>query len=63
VEQEMTRQDQFKQELFELLRKYKVEMCIEDDNINFFSYSEFDSEFNEVAETIDLHVRWTNGKE
>jgi hypothetical protein len=59
----MTRQDQFKQELFELLRKYKVEMCIEDDNINFFSYSEFDSEFNEVAEMIDLHVRWANGKE
>ena len=59
----MTRQDQFKQELFELLRKYKVEMCIEDDNINFFSYSEFDSEYNETAEMIDLHVRWANGKE
>jgi hypothetical protein len=59
----MNRQDEFKAELFDLLRRYKVEMSIDDDFINFFSYSQQDSEGNEIGSMINLHFRWTNGKE
>lgn len=58
----MTRQEQFKQELFELLRKYKVEMSVV--GINFWSYTQYDAEHPEEGGPIDLTVgTWENGKE
>jgi hypothetical protein len=73
----MTRQEQFKAELFELFRKYKVEMSVEEERgqydtvasgINFYSYSQFDSFSWESrtaeSEIIDLTVgKWCDGKE
>lgn len=60
----MTRQEQFKEELFDLLRRYKVEMSIEDDEINFWSYTQHDGEGNEIGGHINLTVgKWENGKE
>ena len=67
----MTRQDEFKAELFDLLRRYKVEMSVveESDNwsatgINFWSYTQHDGEGNEIGSMIDLTVgRWENGEE
>lgn len=69
----MTRQEQFKQELFALLRKYDVEMSVEEDTsgysfvatgVNFFGYAKWDENHNEVAETINLTLgTWENGKE
>ena len=63
----MTRQEQFKAELFELFRKYKVEMSVVEEvggyapevvGINFWSTS------HPPAEMIDLTVgTWENGKE
>ena len=59
----MTRQDEFKAELFDLLRRYKVTMTIENDEINFFSYTQYDGEGNEIGSMINLNFRWENGKE
>lgn len=59
----MTRQDEFKAELFDLLRRYKVEMSIDDDFINFWSYTQHDGEGNELGSMINLNFRWENGKE
>jgi hypothetical protein len=59
----MTRQDEFKAELFDLLRRYKVEMSIDDDFINFWSYTQHDGEGNEIGSMINLNFRWENGKE
>jgi len=59
----MTRQDEFKAELFDLLRLYKVEMSIDDDFINFWSYTQYDGEGNEIGSMINLNFRWENGKE
>lgn len=56
----MTRQDQFKEELFALLRKYKTEMTVEEKDgcdgpyavgINFYSWS--------IEETE--HIDFTTG--
>jgi len=59
----MTRQEEFKAELFDLLRRYKVEMSIDDDFINFWSYTQHDGEGNEIGSMINLNFRWENGKE
>jgi hypothetical protein len=68
----MSRQEQFKQELFELLRRYKVEMVRAVDDhygkpgggINFWSYTQYDADGNVVADKIDLRLgSWENGKE
>jgi len=62
----MTRQEQFKAELFDLFRRYKVEMTVEEERgqydtvatgINFYSYSQF-----AAREIIDLTVgKWCDG--
>lgn len=66
----MTRQDEFKAELFDLLRRYKVEMSVVEDygrqpkGINFFSYTQYDGEGSVVGDIIDLTVgTWEDGKE
>jgi hypothetical protein len=69
----MTRQEQFKAELFELFRKYKVEMSVVEEvggyapevvGINFWSYAWHDTEHPEEGGQIDLTVgTWENGKE
>jgi hypothetical protein len=69
----MTRQDEFKQELFALFRKYKVEMHVIEnvynywnyvDGVNFFSYTQYDEDGNEIAAMIDLTLgTWENGEE
>ena len=69
----MTRQDEFKEELFDLLRRYKVEMSVVEEvggyalevvGINFWSYTQHDGEGNEIGGMIDLTVgKWENGKE
>lgn len=56
------RQEQFKKELFDLLRRYKVEMSVEYDyggdakGINFWSYTQYDDKGNEISDMIDLTV-------
>ena len=69
----MTRQDEFKAELFDLLRRYKVEMSVVEEcsgynwsatGINFWSYTQHDGEGNEIGSMIDLTVgRSENGEE
>jgi hypothetical protein len=69
----MTRQEQFKAELFDLLRRYKVEMSVVEEvggyapevvGINFWSYAWHDTEHPEEGGQIDLTVgKWENGKE
>ena len=68
----MTRQEQFKAELFELFLKYEVEMSVVEntrcgpiaEGINFWSYAKYDSEHNMIADVIDLTVgMFENGKE
>lgn len=66
-----TRQDQFKAELLELLRKYDVEITAEEDSrgyetycsgISFYSNAKFEN-FECVRETIDFTTgRWIDGK-
>ena len=58
----MSRQDEFRAELFDLLRRYKVEMSIDDDFINFWSYTQYDQQGNERGEMINLNFRWANGE-
>ena len=62
-ERKMTRQEEFKQRLFALLREYNVTMSVEDDQIDFFSYTEWDENGNVVWESINFQTRWENGKE
>ena len=59
------RQEQFKEELFALLRKYDVEVSVIEsingyspsvDGINFWSYTKYDEDGNEVEEQIDLNL-------
>jgi hypothetical protein len=67
----MTRQEQFKAELFDLLRHYKVEMTVEEERgqydtvatgINFYSFTQYDGEGSVVSEIIDLTVgKWCDG--
>ena len=59
----MTHQEEFKQRLFALLREYDVTMSVEDDQIDFFSYTEWDENGNVVWESINFQTRWENGKE
>ena len=59
----MTRQEQFKAELFDLLRRYDVKMTIEDERINFYSSAKWDVNCSEYTEQIDLYFRWEDGKE
>ena len=60
----MNREDEFKAELFDLLRRYKVEMSIKYDQINFWSYTQVDGEGNEIGEMINLSIdRWENDRE
>jgi hypothetical protein len=66
-----TRTDQFKEELFALLRKYKVEMSVREethahqtwaDGVDFFAFAEYDKEGEMTAAAIDLHLgTWENG--
>lgn len=69
-----TRADQFKAELFALLRKYDVEMSAEVEvssnvdffsSIRFFSYAKWDWDTNQQThEAIDFELRYTvTGKE
>ena len=62
-ERKMTRQEEFKQRLFALLLEYNVTMSVEDDQIDFFSYTEWDENGNVVWESINFQTRWENGKE
>ena len=67
-----TRQDQFKAELLELLRKYDVEITAEEDTrgyetycsgISFYSPAKYDSNYELVRETIDFKTgRGINGE-
>lgn len=59
----MTREEEFKQELFALLRKYDVEMTVVErtygyntvaEGINCWSYAKYDSEGNITAPAIDI---------
>ena len=59
----MTRQDQFKAELFDLLRRYDITMTIENERerINFYSPAKWDANCSEYTEQIDLYFVWENG--
>lgn len=61
----MTRQDQFKTEFFDLLRRHDVKMSIENERerINFYSAPKLDANCDEYTEHIDLYFVWENGKE
>jgi hypothetical protein len=59
----MTRQEEFKQKLFALLREHNVTMSVEDDQIDFFSHTEWDENGNVVRESINFQTRWENGVE
>lgn len=67
----MTRQDEFKDKLFALLREYQVEMSVVEsdsgyglcvDGIEFFSYTQYDQNGDVIAESIDFMIGvWENG--
>ena len=59
----MTRQEQFKAELFDLLRRHDVKMSIDDERINFYSSAKWDVDCSEYTEQIDLYFVWEDGKE
>ena len=59
----MTRQEQFKAELFDLLRRYDAQMSIDDERINFYSQARWDVNCSEYTEQIDLYFVWEDGKE
>ena len=59
----MTRQDEFKQKLFALLREYNVTMTVEDDRIDFFAYTEWDEKGDIKNEGINFQTTYENGKE
>jgi len=57
--------EQFKAELFALLRKYDVEMEVQEDTsgyqsyatgVNFFSYTQYDDDGNVTRDCIDVNV-------
>lgn len=65
------RQEQFKAELFDLLRRYKVEMSVAYDyggdakGINFWSYTQYDDKGNDIGGgVIDLTMgKFEDGSE
>ena len=59
----MTRQEQFKAELFNLLRRYDAIMTTEDARINFYSPAKLDVDNSEYTEEINLYFVWEDGKE
>ena len=59
----MTRQEQFKAELFNLLRRYDAIMTTDDERINFYSQARWDVDNSEYTEQIDLYFVWEDGKE
>jgi hypothetical protein len=63
----MTRQDEFKQKLFALLREYNVTMSVEDDrgtpHIDFFAYTEWDENGDIKHDCINFQITYENGKE
>lgn len=69
----MTRQEQFKSELFALLRKYQVEMEVvvssrsyntSVDGISFYSFAQYDEDGECIADTIDFQVGcWEDGRD
>jgi hypothetical protein len=59
----MTRQDEFKQKLFALLREYNVTMTVEDDRIDFFAYTEWDEKGDIKHDCINFQTTYENGKE
>ena len=59
----MTRQDEFKQKLFALLREYNVTMTVEDDRIDFFAYTEWDEKGDIKHDCINFQTPYENGKE
>lgn len=53
----MTRQEQFKAKLNNLLAEYRVEMSNEyGPGVSFFAFAEHNEEGNIIKETIDLFV-------
>lgn len=57
------REQQFKEELFALLRKYDVEITVTEstksyftyvDGISFWSYAKYDADGNKIEDEIDL---------
>lgn len=61
----MTRQEQFKAELFDLLRRYDAQMTIEGEHINIYSKGKWigSGDSAEMVDQIDLYFVWENGKE
>jgi hypothetical protein len=64
----MTRQDEFKQKLFALLREYNVTMSVEDPygspHIDFFAYTVWDENHNNIIhDCINFQTTYENGKE
>lgn len=62
----MWTEENFKFELKELLKKYNVEISVEDyrdgnPEINFYRCPEYDTNGNEVSELINFNTRWMNG--
>jgi hypothetical protein len=72
-ESKMTREEQFRAELFDLLRRYKVEIDAAEEQrgcdlyvtgISFWSFAQCDDAGNEVGGKIDFTVcRRENGEE
>ena len=61
----MTRQEQFKAELFDLLRRYDAIVTVEGEHANFYSTGGWvvSGDSAEMVEQIDLYFRWEDGKE
>lgn len=65
-----SRQEEFKDELFALLKKYDVEMSVQTDShgfadgINFWAYTKYDDRGEVLHDSIDLILgTWENGKD
>jgi hypothetical protein len=66
----MTREQEFKQKLFALLREYNVEMSVKEDDrgysegIAFWAYTQYDKDREIVHDKIDFAVgKWEDGVE
>lgn len=59
----MTRQEEFKQKLFALLREYNVTMSVEDDCVDFFAYTVWDENGDIKHDCINFQTTDENGKE
>ncbi len=59
----MTRQDEFKQKLFALLREYNVTMTVEDDQVDFYAYTEWDENGDIKHDGVNFQTRYETGKE